>query len=130
MVLDSRQSNPANLAAIVHPPNFPINARLTIAIVNPQVIPVKSNHEQRIELVNRFGSPSLSKPRLVERPDKVKYCEVEIRNQIVWDGDHNGVLLTRGKNMMETISSSFSVRAIANPPSLGTIMPVRNAPVH
>lgn len=31
--------------------------------------------------------------------------------------------------MMETISSSFSVRAMANPPSLGTIMPVRNAPV-
>lgn len=38
------------------------------------------------------------------------------------------VLLTRGKNMMETISSSFSVKAMAKPPSLGTMRPVRNAP--
>ena len=73
MALDSRQSNPANLAAIVHPPNFPVNARLTMAMVNPQVIPINSNYKQYVQLVNRFESPSLSKPRLVERPDRVKY---------------------------------------------------------
>jgi hypothetical protein len=37
---------------------------------------------------------------------------------------------TKGRNMMETISSSFSVKAMARPPSLGTIIPARNAPTH
>ena len=36
--------------------------------------------------------------------------------------------LTRGRKMIDTISSSFSVRAIAKPPSRGTMMPARNAP--
>jgi len=35
----SRQLNPANLAAMVQPPNLPVNARLQIAIVNAQVMP-------------------------------------------------------------------------------------------
>ena len=36
--------------------------------------------------------------------------------------------ITNGKKMIETISSSFSVRAIASPPSLGTTRPARKAP--
>lgn len=36
---------------------------------------------------------------------------------------------TKGRNMMVTISSSFSVKAMARPPSLGTIIPARNAPM-
>lgn len=48
-----------------------------------------------------------NKPRSVERPESVKY---------------------RGKKMIETISSSFSVNLIANPPSRGTIIPATNAP--
>lgn len=35
---------------------------------------------------------------------------------------------TRGKKIMVTISSSFSVSAMVRPPSRGTIRPVRNAP--
>jgi hypothetical protein len=36
--------------------------------------------------------------------------------------------LTRGKKMMQTRSSSFSTRAIAKPPSCGTIRPAINPP--
>ena len=35
---------------------------------------------------------------------------------------------TSGKNMIDTISSSFSVNAIARPPSRGTMSPAKNAP--
>jgi hypothetical protein len=40
MVLASRQLKPENLAAIVHPPNLPMKARVKIAIVYPQIIPI------------------------------------------------------------------------------------------
>jgi hypothetical protein len=36
--------------------------------------------------------------------------------------------LTKGKKMIATISSSFSVRAMARPPSLGTMRPAKKAP--
>ena len=37
-------------------------------------------------------------------------------------------MLTNGRNMIETISSSFSVMVMASPPSRGTINPAMNAP--
>lgn len=43
MVEDSRQLNPAYLAARVQPPNFPENARVHMAMVKPQVIPASSS---------------------------------------------------------------------------------------
>ena len=55
IVLASRHENPENLAAAVHPPNFPKYARAQIAIVYPQVIPL------------------LSRPRSVDKPESVKY---------------------------------------------------------
>jgi len=57
MVVDSRQLNPASRAATEQPPNFPMYAVVHIAIVYPQM------------------TPELSRPRLVERPERVKYCQ-------------------------------------------------------
>lgn len=56
MVADSRHVNPAYRAASVHPPNLPVYASAAMLIVNPQIIPV------------------FNRPRLVDNPERVKYC--------------------------------------------------------
>jgi hypothetical protein len=67
--------------------------------------------------------PLLSNPRLVFKPESVKYCK-----SISLIERDNFITHTKGKNMIDTISSSFSVSAIARPPSRGTMSPARNAP--
>ena len=107
MAVDSRQVKPANRAATEHPPNFPKKDVAQMAIVYPQMRPV------------------LSRPRLVESPEIVKYY---------WQMDKissHGELekRTRGKKMITTASSSFSVMMMARFPSLGTMSPVTKAPM-
>ena len=107
IVLDSRQSKPDNLAAVVQPTNLPVYDSAQIAIVYAHVI------------------RSFKRPKLVERPERVKYCvmnEYGIGFNLIDAGR------TNGRKMIDTISSSFSVSAIARPPSRGTMMPARNAP--
>jgi hypothetical protein len=78
IVLASRQLRPAKyLAVMVHPPNFPTNARTQMAMVYAHVMPGRAN----IGYINIEGImqlpddlPSLRRPKSVERPDKVKYC--------------------------------------------------------
>jgi hypothetical protein len=78
-----------------------------MAIVYPQVI------------------PELSRPRSVERPESVKYYQIVSSMQSCDGlGTH-----TRGKKMIETISSSFSVIVMARLPCRGTMSPTMNAPV-
>ena len=53
MVPASRQEKPANLAARVHPVNFPKYASAQIATVNPQVMPmVKTLSMWAVRMVN------------------------------------------------------------------------------
>ncbi len=47
IVLASRQLKPVYLAANVHPPNLPMNARMQIAIVNAHIVP-----NERIEFLS------------------------------------------------------------------------------
>lgn len=61
----------------------------------------------------------------MERPDNVKYYGMFSAIRFVVREE----MLTRGRKMIETISSSFSVSAMARPPSRGTMIPLKNAPV-
>ena len=122
---DSRQLKPAYLAAIIQPPNFPVKASTQMAAVKAHIVPKQQNLCQRIIGDNCIDLPVFSKPRSVERPESVKY----------WITHQLGYLpkqekLTNGRNITETISSSFSVRVMARPPSRGTMIPARNAFVH
>lgn len=126
IVLASRQLKPVYLAANVHPPNLPMNARTQIATVNAHIVPnerISISHPS-VVIVQR-ALPVFSKPRSVERPESVKYWRPS-----VYASNNKGEKLTNGRNITVTISSSFSVRAIARPPSRGTMTPARNAPVH
>jgi hypothetical protein len=71
------------------------------------------------------NSPVFSKPRSVERPERVKYYATIIKLSEI---KAHILSRTKGRKMMDTISSSFSVIVIASPPSRGTIKPTRNAP--
>jgi hypothetical protein len=74
----SRQLKPAKyLAAIVHPPNFPTKAKVQMAIVYAHVMPrirTVSWINITVKYIGTNYSPSLSRPKSVERPDRVKYC--------------------------------------------------------
>lgn len=105
MVLASRHVKPANRAATVQPPNLPEYARTQIATVKPHVIPL------------------LSRPRSVESPESVKYYYNVRDRPLKWVRTR-----TKGRKIMDTISSSFSVKAMASPPLRGTMTPARNAP--
>ena len=72
-----------------------------------------------------MNSPVFNKPRSVERPEIVKYW-----GSSAYVTTYKLEKLTNGRNIAATISSSFSVRAISRPPSRGTMIPARNAPVH
>jgi hypothetical protein len=48
IVLASRQLKPDSLEAIVHPPNFPQNARHAMAIVKPHVIPATIGSKEKL----------------------------------------------------------------------------------
>lgn len=96
-------------------------------MVYPHVIPSPANdkysdpHEAHI-----VDSPSSKSPRFVESPESVKYCAGTALVCVTRRKMKNGH--TKGRKMMDTISSSFSVSAIVSPPSRGTMIPVTNAP--
>jgi hypothetical protein len=77
---DSLQLKPAkNLAANAQPPNLPTKAVNMIAMVYAQVIPNQSISNQALayKKVEKYF-PLFNKPRLVERPERVKYCKTRI----------------------------------------------------
>ena len=86
---DSRQTSPFSLAATAQPKNLEQKATIVTATKYAQVFALSN------------------KPRLVLRPDKVKYS---------------------GRKSVIMRSSIFSVTLIANPPSCGMMRPARNAP--
>ena len=126
MVPASRQLKPVYLAAKVQPPNFPVNARTQIAIVNPQIFPD-----------NQMGCPSAGSAHTCDRGTSIQQAKVRgqsrkrkilVTFRICIESEPT--TLTRGRKITVTISSNFSVSAIARPPSRGTITPARNAPVN
>ena len=126
MVLASRQLKPVYLAAKEQPPNFPANARTQIATVNPQIFPD-----------NRMECPSASSAHICDIGTSIQQAKVRGQSRKckilvtfrIWI-ESEPTKLTRGRKITVTISSSFSVSAIARPPSRGTIIPARNAPVN
>ena len=106
-VVASRILNPAKVAPSEPPVNFPHQSMMMRNIVKPQICPV-------------FKSP-----RFVERPESVKYCIPMIR---IFLTNEQRIQHTRGRKIIATISSSFSVRWIAKPPSLGTARPAKKPP--
>lgn len=62
--------------------------------------------------------PVLSKPRFVLSPDNVKYYKTERRLGLM-ELSVQQFVRTRGRKMIETMSSSFSVIVMLRPPSRG-----------
>ena len=109
IVTASRFLNPAMRAPVEAPVNLPNQAVHMIAMANPHILPV------------------LRRRRLVERPEIVKYYDDDQRLMVL-DMIDIKERLTIGKKTIVTISSNFSVSAMANPPSLGMTSPIKNPP--
>ena len=85
-----------------------------------------ANATRQIRMVYPQAIPSFSKPRLVFKPDKVKYYmgEKGVRVEVTILGQRR----TMGRRRIDTRSSIFSTRAMANPFSCGMMSPARKPP--
>jgi hypothetical protein len=110
MAPDSRRLNPYALAAAKHAKNLDEKATRQMIIVYPQVTPL------------------LSRPKLVFRPESVKYYGVYVHKYLPMSG--YDTKLTMGRSRMVTRSSIFSTNEIANPLSCGMMSPARKPPAY